>query len=151
MAELTLSWSPNGEEHLGILDATVSSGDFSGHGYAWFDRRQIRDTFIAALRAYPLSVDRPPRIEGSHRIIATPNGEEPIGLGIMIVPYKSRGALLVRVDLASETRTNPDKNMLHTITVRFVVQYEALGKFSTDLEAALYGKKERAVLRSATQ
>jgi hypothetical protein len=151
MAELTLSWSPNGDEYLGILDASVSSGDFSGHGYAWFDRRQIKDTFIAAMRAYPLSAACPPKIEGSHRVGYTSNGKKPVELGIMIAPYNSRGALLVRIDLASEMHTSPDENLQHTITARFIVHYDALRKFSTDLEALLNGTRESVVLRSATQ
>src|ERR1700729_4196503 len=101
MAELTLSWSPNFEEYLGILDASVSSGDFSGHGYAWFDRRDIKGTFIPALRMYPLSASRPPKIEGSHRGAFRHDGKDRIELGIMITPYNRRGALMVRVDLAS--------------------------------------------------
>ena len=62
-AELRISYRPD-SEWQGQLDAAVTSGAFSGTGSAWFDKKWVMETFIAALSAFPLSMTEPPKIEG---------------------------------------------------------------------------------------
>jgi hypothetical protein len=142
MAELTLSWSPNGEEYLGVLDATVTSSEFSGHSFAWFDRRWLKDNFVAPLETYPLSAAQPPKIE--RHLWDRDHGV----LRIAVTPYNSRGTLLVRVDLATDVQSGPDEDLQHAITVRFLTEYEAVRKFAAEFDAVLDGRRENAILRN---
>jgi hypothetical protein len=133
MAELSVSWSPNGED--GALDATVASGEFSGHSFARFDRRWLKDNFVAPLQAYPLSATQPPMIEDRGV------------LRIAVTPCDSRGTLLVRVDLATDARSSPDAECQHAVTVRFLTDYAAVAKFAVAFDAVLDGRRETATLR----
>ncbi|WP_138918585.1 hypothetical protein [Nitrospirillum viridazoti] len=144
MAELTLSWSPN--EDYGILDATVRSGEFSGHGYAPFNKQRL-EKFIASLRVYPISISAPPTLEGGNWIMFSPDGQGPAELAIAIKPYNGRGAIIVRVDVTSEIRNGPDEDLQSAATVRFLTNYEALGKFASDFQAVLDGRREEACLK----
>jgi hypothetical protein len=61
--ELQLRYRPDDEWH-GQLEVVVKSGEFSGKGSAWFGRQHLKETFVSALRAFPLSANDPPLTEG---------------------------------------------------------------------------------------
>jgi hypothetical protein len=143
MSELTATWSPD-DDYLGTLDIQVHSAGFAGHSYAWFDKAQLKKTFIAALRSYPLNPASPPLLLGNDLTSA----EATNSLRIEVAPYDRRGTLLVRVDLASWGHHNPDGDMEHTLTARFVTEYAMLAQFADDLEALLDGARDAATLRS---
>lgn len=62
-SELRLRYIPD-DEWTGDLVAKVHSDGFSGSGSAHFDRTSVKETFVAALREFPLATERPPMIEG---------------------------------------------------------------------------------------
>jgi hypothetical protein len=142
---LGLSYRPDDEWH-GQLDATVRSGAFSGRGSAWFNREQLKETFTAALRAFPLSANDPPMIEGGFWSKEQSGSLDQSHLRIRIRPYNARGTLLVQVDLATECWTSPDNDLQQSLTARFLVEYAALGEFASHLEEVLDGKRDKAVL-----
>jgi hypothetical protein len=144
-AELRLSYRPD-DEWLGQLDATVTSGAFSGRGSAWFNRQQLRETFVSALRAFPLSVRNPPMIESGFWSKENPGTLGQCHLRIAVRPYNARGALLVRVDLATECWTTPDNDQQQFVTARFLSEYAALDEFALRLEQVLDGKLDTAAL-----
>src|SRR6185369_9225194 len=53
-SELQVSYRTD-EDWTGQIIATVKSGEFSARGAAWFDRINVKQTFLAALRSFPLT------------------------------------------------------------------------------------------------
>jgi hypothetical protein len=144
-AELRLTYRPD-NEWLGQLDAAVTSGAFSGTGSAWFDRKWLKETFITALSAFPLSTSEPPKIESGFWSKEAAETLEQCHLRIVIRPYDTRGSLLVKVDLATESRATPDKDRQQSVTARFLTEYAAIQAFASHLEQVLDGKRDVAVL-----
>lgn len=147
-AELRLSYNPDDEWH-GQLNAVVRSGAFSGEGSAWFGRDRLKATFIAALRAFPLSASNPPIIEGGFWSKENSGTLAQCHLRIAVRPHNSRGALLVQVDLATECWTTPDHDRQQSVTTRFLTEYPALDEFASNFEQVLNGNRDSAVLRGA--
>ena len=145
-AELRLSYRPD-DEWLGQLDASVVSRAFSGRGSAWFNKKEVKQTFVAALRMFPLSTVNPPLIEGGFWSKEKPVTLDQCHLRIAVRPYNVRGTLVVQVDLASESRSIPDKDLQQSATARFLAEYAAVDAFAVDLEQVLDGNRELAVLR----
>ncbi len=136
-AELRLTWTPDYDWH-GTLEGVVKSGAFRGRGCAWFDGIQLKETFIAALRAFPLSASDPPMMG---------DGD----LRIAITPYDVRGTLLIEVYLATQSwTTQPNSTQANraqqTVTARFLTEYAALDRFASHLEQVLDGNRNEAVL-----
>ncbi len=130
----------------GQLVATVRSGAFSGKGSIWVDPVYVKQAFIAALKAFPLSESDPPIIEGGFWNKETRGSLDQCHLRIAIRPYNTRGTLLVQVDLATEFWETPDKDQQQSVTARFLTEYAALPEFATSLEQVLDGECETAVL-----
>jgi hypothetical protein len=143
-AELRLSYYPD-DEWTGRLSAVVKSGAFAGEGSVWFTPDQIK-AFIVALRAVPLAREAPPKIEGGFWSKEKSGTLEQCHLGIAIAPHGSRGALLVRVDLASPAHDTPDRDLQHIVVVRFRTEYAAIARFADQLARVLNGAPEEAVL-----
>jgi len=144
-AELRVTYAPDDEWH-GELYATVKSGEFSGHGSAWFGKARIKDTFVSALRGYPLSPTNLPILEGG---FWQPDKKDTLSqchLRVAVSPKDSRGTLLVRVELAMPTWTSPDEDTQQTVTARFFTGYNALERFSLELEEVLDGGRVTAIL-----
>jgi hypothetical protein len=100
-ASLRLTYSAD-DVYYGEVTATVVSGAFSGRGRAWFDTNHIKTTFIAALRAFPISTAPAPKIEGGYANRQHRDILEHCFLRIEIVPYDSRRTPMVKADLMSE-------------------------------------------------
>jgi hypothetical protein len=121
------------------------SGAFSGRGTAWFSRQTLKDTFVTALRAFPLSASDPPKIESGFFSNKTHKIEQ-CHVRIAVRPYNARGALLVQIDLATEFWETPDSDQQQSVTARFITEYAALDQFASDLEQVLDGLRETALL-----
>lgn len=124
----------------------MTSGAFSGAGSAWFDRQNLRDTFIEALRAFPISSDSPPEIESGFWSKEHRGTLEQCHLRIVIRPYDTRGTLLVHVDLTTESWTSKDKDKQQSVTTRFLVEYAAVETFASEFEQVLGGQRRQATL-----
>lgn len=146
-AELQIIYRTD-EEYTGQIRATVRSGQFSAEGAAWFDRINVKETFLVALRKFPLLANDPPTLEGGFWSEGHPKHQ--CHLRIAIKPYDSRGTLLVHVDVSSEVWKTPDADLQNSATIRFRAEYAALDSFVRDFEQVLEGKREVAVLRGIT-
>ena len=146
-AELRLSYHPD-DEWTGRLSAVVKSGAFTGEGSAWFTPDTIK-AFVAALRTAPLTSQVPPRIEGGFWSKENAGTLEQCHLGIVIAPHGSRGALLVRVELASPCHDTPERDLVHIVVVRFLTEYAAIARFADQLARVVNGASEEAVLEGA--
>jgi hypothetical protein len=147
-AELHLSYQPDDSWH-GQLDAVVVSGAFAGKGSAWFDRQHLKETFIAALRVFPLAAGKLPSIEGGFWRKDNSGELEQCHLRVRIQPQDALGVLLVQVDLATVSHHNPDQDRQQSMTARFLTEYAALDAFAYELEQVLDGTREAAVLLGA--
>jgi hypothetical protein len=145
-AELRLSYRPD-DQWCGQLNVAVASGAFSGEASAWFDREQLKETFVAALRHFPLSPTNMPLIEGGFWSKEPPATLEQCHLRIAIRPYNAVGSLLVQVDLASESWASPDRDRQQSVTARFVTEYAAVDAFASNLKQVLDGNGGTAILR----
>jgi hypothetical protein len=134
------------EDWTGQIIATVKSGEFSARGAAWFDRINVKQTFLAALRSFPLTATTPALIEGGFWSKEKPGSLEQCHLRIAVKPYNSRGTLLVHVDLSSEVWSTPDADLQNLATIRFTTEYVAVDKFAQEFEEVLDGKRDAAVL-----
>jgi hypothetical protein len=149
-AELCLAWSPDDDDGFGKIFATAKSGPFSGQGSAWFDRTTVKENFVAALRHFPLSATAPPIIESGFWSKEKPRTLSQCHLRVVVSPYNKRGALLVRVDLATESGKTPDVDVQHAVTVRFLTEYAAIARFADDLDNVLDGAARQASIASTT-
>jgi hypothetical protein len=149
-AELCLSYQADDIWH-GRLDAAVVSGAFSGKGSAWFSREHLKETFIAALRLFPLSAGKLPCIEGGFWSKDNPGALEQCLLRVRVQPYNALGGLLVQVDLATESWDTPDHDQQQSVTARFLSEYAALDTFASHLEQVLDGTRESAVLHGTAK
>jgi hypothetical protein len=134
------------EDWTGQIIATVKSGEFSARGAAWFDRINVKKTFLAALRSFPLTAVTPALIEGGFWSKERPGSLEQCHLRIAVKPYNSRGTLLVHVDLSSEVWSTPDADLQNLATIRFTTEYAAVDRFAQEFEEVLDGKRNVAVL-----
>jgi hypothetical protein len=146
-AELRLTYHPD-DEWTGRLSAVVKSGAFAGEGSAWFTPDTIK-AFVAALRVAPIPSESPPKIEGGFWSKEKSGTLEQCHLGIAIAPHGSRGALLVRVELASACHETPERDLQHIVVVRFETEYAAIARFADQLARAVNGAPEEAVLEGA--
>jgi hypothetical protein len=144
-SELQVSYRTD-EDWTGQIIATVKSGEFSARGAAWFDRINVKQTFLAALRSVPLTATTPALIEGGFWSKEKPGSLEQCHLRIAVKPYNSRGTLLVHVDLSSEVWSTPDADLQNLATIRFTTEYVAVDKFAQEFEEVLDGKRDAAVL-----
>lgn len=138
------------EEWTGQITATVKSGAFSARGSAWFDRTQVKQTFLAALRCFPFSLTDAPMLEGGFWSKENQGTLDQCHLRITIKPYNERGTLLVRVELATESWKTSDADLENRATIRFLTEYGMVDIFAQHLEEVLDGKRDVAVLKGIT-
>ena len=134
--ELRIRWRPD-EDGTGQIVAVAKSGAFSAQGSAWFNPDQVKKTFVAGLKSFPLTSLNPPTLADSFGSLDQGR------LRITIQPYNSRGTLIVQADLA-------DIDPQNRATIRFLVEYEAIGGFAEQLEKTLDGEGEEAFLPGIT-
>jgi hypothetical protein len=146
LAELRLAYTRL-EDNLGELDALACSQAFSGQSWAHVDPQTVRN-FTEMLREFPLSASRPPRLECGNLFAC--RGIDRCNLRIVIAPHNSRGILLVSVDLTTLSTESPDRDQQHSVTIRFLTDYSAVGQFAADLEALLNGILKEAILKTST-
>jgi hypothetical protein len=146
-AELCLTYRPEDEWH-GELNATVRSGAFSGQSSAWFDRTNLKKTFVAALRAYPLTPTALPMIEGGIWSKDNRGSLDQCHLRVAVTPSDSRGTLLVRADLATQSWRPLETDQQHSVTARFLTDYVAVAEFADELDRVLDGVQEQALIKS---
>jgi hypothetical protein len=147
-ASLRISYDQD-DEWFGEIHAEVKSGYFSGNGSAWFDKGNLKSTFVTALRLCPLNPKNLPTIENGFGEDKKRGKAAQCHLRIAISPYNSRGSLLVRVDLATKVWVTEDSDMLQTVTARFRTDYPSLERFACELEEVLDGKRGVATLLSS--
>jgi hypothetical protein len=135
------------EEYTGQIRATVKSGQFSAEGAAWFDRINVKTTFLATLRKFPLPTNDPPMLEGGFWNRGNPKSLDQCHLRISIKPYDNRGTLLVHVDVSSEVWKTPDADLQNSATVRFRAEYTSIETFANEFEQVLDGEREVAILK----
>jgi hypothetical protein len=136
-AELRIAWRPD-EDGIGQIIAIVKSGAFIAQGSAWFNPDQVKKTFVAGLRPFPLTSANPPTLADSFGSLD--QGQ----LRITIQPYNSRGTLVVSGDLADDAAPQ------NRATIRFLTEYAAVGEFAEQLERVLDGESAEAVLNGIT-
>src|SRR5829696_8457309 len=108
-SELRVAYQAD-DDGTGKIIATAKSGEFSARGAAWFNPIDVKRTFVAALRSFPLTATAPAFIEGGYGSKERPGSLE-CHLRIAVKPYDVRGTLLVHVDLSSEVWTTPDADL----------------------------------------
>jgi len=146
--ELRVMYEPD-DDWCGEIIATARSGAFAGQGSAWFSPDHIKQTFVAGLRSYPLSVENPPLLEGGYGSV---KGRFDQGhVRITVKPYNTRGTLLVHAELASRFWKTPDADLQNSATIRFLTEYAAVDHFAAEFEELLHGKREFAILHGATR
>jgi hypothetical protein len=146
--ELRLAYLAD-DEWTGEIIATVTSGAFSGRGAAWFDRTNVKETFLAGLKAFPLTSASPPVLEGGFWSKKEKGKLEQCHLRITIKPHDSRGTLMVHVDVATESRRSPDAELQNCATIRFLTEYGFLDSFAAQFEQVLDGKEQVALLKGS--
>ncbi|WP_244066647.1 hypothetical protein [Bradyrhizobium sp. Ce-3] len=135
------------EDGTGEIIATAKSGDFAAQGSAWFNPDRVKAFFLANLQAFPLASANPPMLEGGY-----PNREgglDQCHLRISIQPYNTRGALVVRVDLASPAYNAGHAELRNSATISFLTEYAAVAGFAKQFSQVLDGKKDEAVLEAS--
>lgn len=133
------------DEWHGMLNAHVTSSGFSGEGSAWFSVIPIRG-FLHECRAFPLSMEHPPILEGGFYSAVHRGALEHVMVGIRVSQFDIRGRLLVRTTLATDGGEPSDRTLQHTVTARFLTDHAALDTFCRNLGWLLQGGDGQAVL-----
>ena len=118
------------DEWTGEIVATVTSGAFSGRGFAWFSRDKVKETFLAALKVFPLTAANPPLLEGGYWDKGKKGELEQCHLRVTIKPHDSWGTLMVHVDLATQSSKSPDTDLQNCATIRFLTEYGLVDSFA---------------------
>jgi hypothetical protein len=142
--ELKVSYRPD-DDGTGEVIAVATVGAFSARGSAWVGRVHVKQTFLTALRTFPLTPADPPLVEGG-----VWNGSgllDQCFLRITVKPYDLRGRLLVHAELASEVWVPEDADLQNRASVRFLTEYAAVDRFAEEFEQVLDGKLEVAILK----
>ena len=143
-AVLTLTYREDSEGD-GAIAATVKSGVFAGGASAAFDGRDVKQTFLPTLRQFPLAPSALPLLEGGIWSREKPRRVVECHLRLAVKPYDSKGALLVRVDLAAPAWPHA-RDVLSVLSVAFLSEYAAIANFADAFERVLDGTAERAAL-----
>lgn len=133
------------DDATGELMATAAVGAFSARGAACVGRAHVKQAFLTALRAFPLTSANPPLVEGG---VWKDNGLlDQCSLRITIKPYGRRGKLLVHAELASEAWEPADADLQNRASIRFLTEYAVVERFAEEFEQVLDGKLEVAILK----
>lgn len=122
LAELRLSYAPEEFYTHGELAGVVRSGGFAGEGSAWFNVDQLRDVFLPALRAFPVSSPNLPSLTGDVR-------EGRADFGLKVSPFGTAGKLLVEAELQSNLG-DTHRPVLQYVQARFWTEYAELARFA---------------------
>jgi hypothetical protein len=147
-ASLRLTYTPD-DQYFGEVIAVVVSGAFSGRGRGWFDKDQIKTTFLAALRVSPIPAAPAPKIESGYANKEQRDILDLCFLRIEIVPYDGRGTPLVKVDLMTEPRDTQlavERGNLQKVEARFLTEYAALDRFAVEFGEVLDGMRQEVNL-----
>jgi hypothetical protein len=145
-SQLRLTMEPD-DEFTVELHAEVTSSAFSGRGSAWFNPLQVRQTFVPALKAYPLPSDNPPTLVGGYGSRDDARGLPDHGyLRVIVRPHGLRGSLLVLTEIATAMQSGADDDLQQACTTRFLTSYMALDEFAATLDRLLDGKCDEAIL-----
>jgi hypothetical protein len=144
---LKLTLGRNLPEHEGCLNATLSSGSFSGRSTVWVDLSWL-PRFADELDVFPIAEEPHPRfVAGSWR-----DGkllEDRAFVRISIRPLNAIGTLVARAEIA-ETVFGPnrreDPRLSHAVRVAFPVQYQAVAEFAGALRRLSNGDVAEALL-----
>ncbi len=128
-----------------MLTADVASRGFSGQSSAWFSVLPIR-AFLHECRAFPLSAEAPPVLEGGFYSAVHREMLEHFQVEIRINQFDVRGRLLVRTTLATGSGRAPDQELQQTTTTRFLTDYAALDTFCRDFGRLLQDGEGEALL-----
>jgi hypothetical protein len=128
-----------------MLTVKVASEEYSGQDSAWFGVIPMR-AFLYECRAYPLCAENPPVLEGGlystdHRGVL---GH--VVVGLYIKQFDIRGRLLVRTTLATDGAREPDRQLQHIVTARFLTDYATLDTFCRDFGRLFHDGDGEAVL-----
>lgn len=132
-----------------VIRARVTASTFSGSGAAHFEPINVRQTFLTALRAFPLSSDNPPTLEGGFWKQGAQDVLDQVHLRVIVRPHGSRGAILVHTEVATEIWKSADADLQQACTVRFLSSYEDLSRFTSAFSKALRDMSGEAALSSA--
>jgi len=144
---LRLIYRPEDQWH-GELSAVVESGDFRGHGSAWFPIEQLRE-FERKAAAYPITEGQEPDLTGGY----WDDGGETLKqchFMVRLSPLGRVGSILVTVTLATEAQNGEDADLHHSVTTRFRVSYGDVDRFRASFAAMLEGLSEEAVLEGTS-
>jgi hypothetical protein len=86
-------------------------------------------------------------VEGGFWSKDNQRGLDQCHLRIVVTPYDSRGTLLARIELATQSWKTPDIDQQHSVTVRFLTDYAAVAEFAGTLDRVLDGANEQAILK----
>jgi hypothetical protein len=131
----------------GALTAEISSSGFVARGTAYFDLHAIAN-FSKALRAFPLSQNEPPIIEGGFWSKENPGTLEQLHLSIRAYQIGGKGQVGVRVRVVDPLLWEDDRpEAQNTAEIELQTSYAALERFGADLEQLTHSKIEEAILR----
>ncbi|MFJ5486213.1 hypothetical protein ACIKTA_00565 [Hansschlegelia beijingensis] len=131
-----------------VIHARVTASTFSGSGAAHFEPTNVRQTFVTALRAFPLSSDNPPTLEGGFWKQGAQDVLDQVHLRVIVRPHGSRGAILVHTEVATGVWEGADADLQQVCTARFLTSYEELSRFTSAFTDALRDMSGETALSS---
>jgi hypothetical protein len=136
------------DEWHGKLFASVSADGFAGEGGAWFNTDQLRE-FGQRVSVFPLPKEDAPSIASGFG--ASADSPEQVHVSISFHPHNARGAVRVRVQLATEVWNGEEADLACSTIVRFLVTYGDLARFGPEFLDLVDGKAMSATLQSSAE
>jgi hypothetical protein len=143
MHALSLTYIPEDDWH-GELFAEIKGGEFRGRGSAWFGADQLRE-FHRLIGVYPLSPGAEPKLEGGFYDEAG-DALQQCHLSVQLSPHDPLGAVRVTASVSTQAPCDDDRELRQLLTSRFLVNYEDIARFRTELAAMLGSGSGEATL-----
>ncbi len=133
LSSLVLTVSDKEADDTCRMSVSVSSGGFTGRGYAWFNVSLLLE-FARALAELPLSTANPPRLSGGYGDFEGRPSEEHVGLEARQVDDVGHVVVTVHVAGPPDVRRPAE---LNEVTVNYPTGYQELADFSRGLRQCL--------------
>jgi len=149
MNELRVDYQAD-DEWMGKVAVRVTTDDFAGLGSAWIGLQHLQD-FAEALGPYPLPTEGTSQFEVGYG--GSMDGHTPPQtlIRVMLRPYGHLGKVLVRAELWAERdfAISADHDLHQAVDARFLADYAAIDRFTSQLKAIVAGRSTQATLEGA--
>lgn len=138
MSTLSIRYEPEDAQH-GEVQAQAQSGNFAGHGSAWFTRPELTK-FTDRLASYPLPGEKAVILQGGYWGKVASDGLTQTHLRIALQPHDRTGRIRVNVLFADPYEEKQEDELAQSANLIFLTTYNEVSAFRQELLALINGE-----------